>query len=384
MKADKIKVLFFAMNDDKFYNPVFNSFALSDRYVCEGLLYLKPEEECFIKTPKSLTIIRNIKDLKLFLGNADYDVVYFFSMDVLWWKIIDFIPVGKTIIWWTWGYDIYEHQSRGVRALLHLPIYKVLTNEYVNRTRSGIVNSIRALVANLTTRYYYERIRFRNMRRIDFIQPVISEEYRMLKETYSVNAMEYYCPEPRAFYESVDIVNKGEDIQIGNSSSYTNNHLDVWQAIKDYIPKGRTVVIPLSYGDKDYAGYLKGKIQSEDISLTILDTFMPFEEYSKIISHCSYAVYGVIRQQAVGNIRIALKSGIKLFFYRDSIVYKHFINKGYCVFAIEDINENSFVTPLTSEQKEINAQASLREYYERKSIHDKATADILSKIQKEQ
>ena len=61
MKADKIKVLFFAMNDDKFYNPVFNSFALSDRYVCEGLLYLKPEEECLIKTPKSLTIIRNIK-----------------------------------------------------------------------------------------------------------------------------------------------------------------------------------------------------------------------------------------------------------------------------------------------------------------------------------
>ena len=38
------------------------------------------------------------------------------------------------------------------------------------------------------------------------------------------------------------------------------------------------------------------------------------------------AVFGVIRQQAIGAIKQCLRNGIKVYLYEDSIVYKHLIN----------------------------------------------------------
>lgn len=377
---EKINVLLFSMNDDKFYNIVYESFMSDGRYSCEGLLYLNAYDKCLINNPKSLRIIRNKRDLKDYLKKSDYDLIYFFSMDTLWWKLIDYIPLEKTIIWWAWGYDIYEPQSRGVRPLFKIPLYKALTLEYLNSTKPGFLYKIKGFVKRHTVRYYYEHVRLRNIRRIDFLQPVLSEEYRLINGLKVTRAEEFYSPETIDFYKRAPMVAQGGDIQIGNSSSYTNNHLDVWHDIQNYIPRGRTIIIPLSYGDKSYAEFLKSEIHSDNVSIKVLDTFMPYEQYSAIISNCSYAVYGVIRQQAMGNIRIALRSGVKLFFYRDSIVYKHLINKGYCVFAIEEIDEESFKTPLSEEQIHINEQASIREYNERKQIRDKATEKIQSKM----
>ena len=45
-----------------------------------------------------------------------------------------------------------------------------------------------------------------------------------------------------------------------------------------------------------------------------------------------------------------LRMGIKVFFFEDSIMYKHLKREGYHVFSIEkDLNDNSIATPLTYE-----------------------------------
>ena len=84
---------------------------------------------------------------------------------------------------------------------------------------------------------------------------------------------------------------------------------------------------------------------------------MPRDEYFKLIDNCSYAVFGVMRQQAMGNIYHCLCQGVKVFLYRDSLVYRFLKEWGYVVFAIEDIDEYSFSTPLNLKELEMNAKA---------------------------
>jgi hypothetical protein len=58
--------------------------------------------------------------------------------------------------------------------------------------------------------------------------------------------------------------------------------------------------------------------------------------YFELLASVSHAIFGVIRQQAMGNIDFCLKNGVKIFLFQDSIVYKELIDQGYKVFSIED------------------------------------------------
>ena len=107
MKTDKIRFLVFAMNDPKFLLNVLKSFDLDDRIEYKSLLFLyNKKSQCKISDVDDLEIIRDKKTLKSRLAKDDYDAVYFFTMADVWWKVLDYIPKNKKIIWWAWGYDL--------------------------------------------------------------------------------------------------------------------------------------------------------------------------------------------------------------------------------------------------------------------------------------
>ena len=63
--------------------------------------------------------------------------------------------------------------------------------------------------------------------------------------------------------------------------------------------------MPLSYGDEKYRDWLRKQINDNDV-VQLFD-FMPKNEYFEIVNNCSYALFGSIRQQAIGNINYAIK-----------------------------------------------------------------------------
>ena len=65
-----------------------------------------------------------------------------------------------------------------------------------------------------------------------------------------------------------------------------------------------------------------------------------------------------------------------MFLYRDSVTYKNFKDLGVVVFAIEDMNEESLRTPLTSEEMEQNNKAMLAEYSRRMTVYQVAIEEI--------
>ena len=77
---------------------------------------------------------------------------------------------------------------------------------------------------------------------------------------------------------------------------------------------------------------------------------LPLEEYENMMSKCSHAIYGTLRQQALGNIFGCFKTGVKVFLYKDSMDYIQFKKDGFVVFAIEDMNFEALSKPLSKEE----------------------------------
>ena len=85
-----------------------------------------------------------------------------------------------------------------------------------------------------------------------------------------------------------------------------------------------------------------------------------------------------MRQQAMGNIFLCLLCGIKVFLFKESIVYKQLIESGYFVFSIEDdLNDLSLQTLLSKEQAYNNFQLCMRSKINKKEDAEKEFINII-------
>ena len=130
--------------------------------------------------------------------------------------------------------------------------------------------------------------------------------------------------------------------------TFTNNHLDIFEKLKSLqLSSQSKYIVPINYGT-DFSDKAKFKKMSNlDEQAIWLEKFIPHREYLDIIQSCSHAIFGVIRQQALGNIYLCIIRGVKIFLYKNSIVYQHLTKAGYKVFAIEDITSEQLSTPLS-------------------------------------
>ena len=94
-----------------------------------------------------------------------------------------------------------------------------------------------------------------------------------------------------------------------------------------------------------------------------LDTFLPREQYIALYDNITHAIFGAIRQQGIGNVAACFRTGVKVFLYKDSIIYKQYKEWGYKVFSIEeDLCLDSLSTCLSEEDAQINYQLSIKRY----------------------
>jgi hypothetical protein len=106
----------------------------------------------------------------------------------------------------------------------------------------------------------------------------------------------------------------GEDILLGNSATPENNHLDALEQLSGCLGGERRIIGPLSYGDRRYGDIVekRGRELFGD-RFVALREYMDSTEYSRTITRCSVVVMNHLRQQALGNIVIALCSGARVF-----------------------------------------------------------------------
>lgn len=333
----------------------------------EKLIYTKSENVDIINEKSLLT-----KDFLQYLKSFSYIVVHsMFSRYVK--KMIIKSENDLKFVWIGWGGDYYETIPKLKKTLHEKRTLELMSHK--SSVKLAIKKAIKFLIPyyNISTSDIYNRV--------DYFAPVIYDEYDLL-ENILKPAHSKYIPFSYGQLEN-DLLNgiedseiQGDNILVGNSASYTNNHLDVLELLSNYDLKDKKVIVPLSYGDDRYAKEiisLGHKLLPNNFMPQI--KFMKKNEYHQLISSCSICIMNHKRQQSVGNIISLLYLGSKLFLNKENIIF-HFLKKeGAIIFSIEELSTESISTRLTTEEIEINRNV-LRKHWSEKVVNEKYLAFI--------
>ena len=138
--------------------------------------------------------------------------------------------------------------------------------------------------------------------------------------------------------------------------------------------------MPINYGNQEYLQKISHLMDEKYKEVNTIKDFMSIESYFNMIYSCTHSIFGVMRQQAMGNIYQMLGNGTKVFLYKDSIPYQYLSSIGYVVYAIEDITVESLSTPLSQAEIDNNKQIRLKEITYKNAIYDKAMEEIIYNV----
>ena len=317
-------------NDEKFIDTAIDQFerlqnVKSVFVVCSraSIKYVKKHD---------VIILNNRTKVQNFVKSFTCDFVVLHSLYV---SLVDISKIHRPIIWNSWGMDVYSDVSASRKKAITLSLYKPLTRKFINENLSFKSRIERFLS------FLYKWKYIRSLKRVEYVSTVFPEEYdfiKKVKKNVSFFPFRYINIGDGVLNKITPIAFKGKYVLLGNSLDLTNNHLDILSNLESK-KEHMTVIMPICYPQKNKK--YKDKLQEYIKTLTYVHVFpiiefMPFQEYISHISQCSCAIFGHIRQQAVGNITEMLKSGAKVFLYRDSFAYKHYTSMGCKVFCIEE------------------------------------------------
>lgn len=155
-------------------------------------------------------------------------------------------------------------------------------------------------------------------------------------------------------------------IVIGNSATYTNNHLDVFDKIQS---TKYQVSCPLNYGNSEYASIIKSKgYELFGEQFLPLETYLPFEKYVSLLRGSRVLIINTIRQQAVHNIMLGLFFGLKVFLNKNSVVYKFLLDKGFSVYTTDVLDEGDEVFKSLFPEEKVNNRMKIEEIWGTKAI----------------
>lgn len=278
-------------------------------------------------------------------------------------------PPGMAVVWSGWGGDYYHMLPGGERALVSEQTAKLLHSE--ENDNGARFYGVRRFLKRLTIKRIMQSAKYRLIQkgsnervvskfisRVDYFSAPIPDDYALLKEALGKSFRAEYT---QISYGNIDQITgqwnlklSGNDILLGNSASPFNNHAEMLLMLSKLDIGNRKVIVPLSYGDVNYANRIveMGNNLLGSNFYPVRD-FMPLDEYNKMLSQCAVSIMNHRRQQALGNAIIMLHLGAKVFLDSDGVVYKFFKNRGMNVFPICEIEksgEASF-TALTEEEK---------------------------------
>lgn len=313
------------------------------------------EELQFIKSdPARLIRFRDIVELETWLKNPDVDIIYFHGLWPQFFNCYDRIRDDVITIWYCYGKELYETLP-GYPCLIRTRLFKLKSFWFYYKDFVRRFHFIRAIVGYIIPSYdllrgNYDRRKL--ISRMDYVQTPLKIEYEMLKKHSYFKAKPFKMdgrgvdPDERriVFHESAGC------ILINHSAAYTNNFIEVMEAVLRCNIKGRTFFFPIVYGSEKVKKLVKQYEGFNGNETVFIEKKLPLDDYERLMASCTHAVYGTLRQQALGNIFNCFRTGVKVFLYRNSMNYRQFKQDGFAIFAIEDMDPKALSTPLSRDE----------------------------------
>lgn len=236
----------------------------------------------------------------------DYVWVHYATMEKM--RFVARCPVDVRVIWSTWGGDyislisnnIYEPLTLVKWIFVHSP--KEILGFFIRR----------CLTALHIRRWFYKTYIKSFLNRVLFFSTVLPTETPLVEQLLSPRSRRivfHYADNLKAGMHRIRIPKDGHSVLVGNSATYSNNTFDALYKLSCDKSVSK-VICPLSYGESvcrnqiDKVGqHLYGNRWNP------LFDFLPKDDYFKLLCECDVFVFNHIRQQAIGNIRLALKMG---------------------------------------------------------------------------
>nr|WP_298898262.1 TDP-N-acetylfucosamine:lipid II N-acetylfucosaminyltransferase [uncultured Altererythrobacter sp.] len=336
------------MLDEKFNDMAIRQFEEAGPGLSE--YWVVAREPYFTSSPLARTC--SPKELVNRLSGTDVAGVVFHSLPPQHYRFLRATPAGKRIVWIGWGYDYYSLLGQDYNASLVLE--KTSRIDFPTR-RQVAKNDVKAILNKLGL-WGRER-KVSNLSRIDYFSPVLDIEYDLIRQHVPIRAAYLhwnYATAEEDLAPSGSVLENGKNILAGNSSSATNNHVELFEAIRDQVDlSSRKVVTPLSYGDARYRERvieIGQRILGDNFHP--LADFMPKEEYLETIRSCGFVIMNHLRQQAVGNICSAMLMGAKVYLNPRNPLMGWFQKRGAIVGSIASLD----MTPLTKQEELINRE----------------------------
>ena len=320
------------------------------------LKYVKEKENYFFYKESNKALKQISSKLK------DFDIVILHGFDLFKSLIVD---KNKDILynWILWGAEIYDKHK-----LFRNAIYGEKTKKIILKHEKGLKKILRPLFHKF--KYgFFDSWGFQHKTiydNIDTLSIIHREDYELFLKKKVINEKARhlkftYYPIEFIFGENKENVVSGNNILLGNSASRSNNHIEAIDILKNIDLAGRKVIVPLSYGQKEYSDIIinYGNEQLPN-NFSPLTTFLSLGEYNNVVQSCGVVVMNHYRQQAVGNILASLWMGAKVFLDERNTFYHYLKRIGCHVYSVKELSDDNLEL-LTEEKIKNNRDVLVKE-----------------------
>jgi dTDP-N-acetylfucosamine:lipid II N-acetylfucosaminyltransferase len=350
------------------YDEKFIDFAVDSFNACAGIVnefrIMSPDNSRAMRYIKSLGADHLVdasylesREMLSELERADGLVVHYLGIPAA--KLILRAPRDLPIGWRGWGGDYYDLLPDSERQQLLGPATRAIVDEI--RGDGSLHGMVRDQMRRLRRRWYTRPLIHRAVARVGVFSAPVRADVATVERAFGRSFRAQYA---QLNYKSVersfavaDVVADRTAILVGNSSTETNNHADVFRLLARLDLHGRSVVVPLTYGDELYrnAVLALGR-QQFGVRFEPLTDFIPQSSYNALVSRCGIVIMGHRRQQGLGNVGTLLYGGARIFFDSANPIYHELVGHGAVVGTLDDIErlgERAFA-PLSVEEHRIN------------------------------
>lgn len=255
------------------------------------------------------------------------------------------------IYWIEWGYDLYNNllEPRGFQlysnpAEIESFVYSSKRSKYLHKYFSFLYP--RRSVKQAISKIHY------------FVPDSMYDEYPLLLSYYPqfkhlVYKDFFYYPIDQVVSPSLrDERCCGKNIIVGNSCSFTGNHLEIIRLLSSLDLGDRKVKFPINYaGTPEYRNFIieNGK-KSLGQQFEPLLYYMTLDDYNRYLLNSSYFIYNSYRQEAVGNILVALYIGGKVYLSDKSPLLNFYKSLGLIIYPVSSLSVQSLNETLKEEE----------------------------------
>ena len=328
--------IFHCLWDDKFMIGAINLFETDKRHTNDYYYVSKNPD-------KKFKYINNEKvqrlNTTLFLEKVcTYDVVVLHNLNSLTLSMIIRIPSTVKVVWFIWGFDFYGSDY----PVIPLDLYGKDTADFRrnNQPYKSFSKQLKNFFYTIRKKYLLDKA----LSRIDYFSGVYPYEYDLLckyRKSFHGKPLDFYYGNLPFFIKDVveqTIKRPRKNVILGNSGDQTNNHYEALSSIKCLnIDDDGRIIIPMSYNAKpEYKKWIQTYAnQLFPGKVLLLDKYLPFDEYTDLVSSCRVAIYNHVRQQASDNILMQLMYGAKVYLSEKSLAFNYFKSLGIKVYSLQ-------------------------------------------------